>query len=210
MVLAMAKPRPSALVRSSRCAESPILARVAVILHERLGNWARQLRPRLHGQPVRWFETRSRADLEAVLPGLAAPVVLIDLGRRPAAGLTDLDLVLHTASDARVLVLDPESHDEVAHLARELGATHTVSGFVPPPVVAALFGRWIALAQRRIESDGWSRNVSSDSGKNPWGWLAAHLGDLDPLDALRPPSDAQSDQSPMVDHRPPPPFATHS
>ena len=43
-----------------------ILTRVAVILHERLGNWIRQLRPRLHDQPVRWFETRSRADLDGL------------------------------------------------------------------------------------------------------------------------------------------------
>ena len=98
--------------------EGLIVTRVAVILHERRGNWARQLRPRLHNQPVRWFETRSRADLTGVLTGLACPVILIDLGRHPAAGLMDLDLVLRLVSDARVLVLDPGSHDEAAGLAR--------------------------------------------------------------------------------------------
>ena len=59
------------------------MTRVAVILHERLGHWNRQLRPRLHDRPVRWFETRSRADLDHLLVGLACPVVLIDLGRHP-------------------------------------------------------------------------------------------------------------------------------
>ncbi len=93
-----------------------------MILHERLGNWVRQLRPRLHGQPIRWFETRSRVDLDAVLTGLASPVVLIDLGNRAAAGLNDLDHVLRKAPDARVLVLDPEANDGVAAFARELGA----------------------------------------------------------------------------------------
>ena len=36
------------------------LTRVAVILHERLGNWVRQLHPRLHDQPIRWFEPARR------------------------------------------------------------------------------------------------------------------------------------------------------
>ena len=154
------------------------MTRIAVILHERLGNWVRQLRPRLHDQPVRWFETRSRADLAGVLTGLACPVVLIDLGRQPAAGLVDLDLVLRRASDARVLVLDPESHNEVAALARELGATHVASGFVPPPEVAALMARWIAQAQRHIERAGWSRTSFSESESSEWGWLTAYLKDF--------------------------------
>jgi hypothetical protein len=186
-----------------------ILARVAVILHERLGNWARQLRPRLHDQPARWFETRSRADLEAVLPGLASPVVLIDLGRDPAAGLTDLDLVVRTTSDARVLVLDPEAHDGVAGLARELGATHVVSGFLPPPIVAGLLTRWIDLAKRRIACDGWSRNGAADSGNGPWGWLAAYLGDPDRLNAIPAPSGAGAMGSPADEHASPPQIASN-
>jgi DNA-binding NarL/FixJ family response regulator len=135
------------------------LARVAVILHERLGTWARQLRPRLSDQPVRWFETRSAADLEGVLTGLAYPVVLIDLGRHAATGLMGLDLVARRAPDARILVLDPAAHPEVPELARELGATHVISGFVPPPAIADLIGRWIALARRGLDHAGWSRTT---------------------------------------------------
>jgi hypothetical protein len=153
------------------------LIRVAVILHERLGNWNRQLRPRLHERPIRWLETRSGADLDGVLNGLAAPVVLIDLGRHPAAGLRDLERVLQWAPDARVLVLDPEAHAEVAGLARELGATHVASGFVPPPIVARLLERWIDLARRQIERDGWSRTSFPPTDTEPWGWLADLLGD---------------------------------
>jgi hypothetical protein len=133
----------------------------------------------LHDKPVRWFETRSRADLDGVLTGLACPIVLIDLGRHPAAALLDLELVVRRASDARVLVLDPESHNEVAGLACELGATHVASGFVPPPVVAALMARWIISAESRIGRDGWSRNAMSDSEMGPWGWLASYLGESD-------------------------------
>jgi hypothetical protein len=151
------------------------LTRIAVILHERLGNWARQLRPRLYDLPIRWFETRSIADLDLVLTGIASPVVLIDLGSWPAAGLLGLHAILHRASDARVLVLDPEVHPEAAGLARELGATHVIAGFVPPPVVAALLGRWVRLAQWRIEHGGWFIALTPSPESEPWGWLAPYL-----------------------------------
>jgi len=185
------------------------LTRVAVILHERLGNWVRQLRPRLHDQPVRWFETRSRADLAGVLTGLASPVVLIDLARHPAAGLMDLDLVVRRASDARVLVLNPEYHHEAAGLARELGATHVVSGFVPPPYVAALLARWIALAERHIERDGWSRTSFPESQSSRWGWLAAYLGDSDRLDLIPTPGRPSPMASPADDNGPLPEIAAN-
>ncbi len=148
------------------------LTRVAVILHERLGNWVRQLRPRLQGQPIRWFETRSRGDLDAVLTGLACPVVLIDLSQRATAGLMDLDLVRERVPDAWVLVLDPEGNSGVLELARELGATHAFSGFVPQPVVADLVARWVAAAALRIERVGWSRTSFPDTDNEPWSWLA--------------------------------------
>jgi DNA-binding NarL/FixJ family response regulator len=151
------------------------LTRIAVILHERLGTWARQLRPRLYDLPIRWFETRSIADLDQVLAGMASPVVLIDLGSRPAAGLLGLRAILQRASDARVLVLDPEVHPEAAGLARELGATHVITGFVPPPVVASLLRRWVKLAQRGIERGGWSRAQTPDPETEPWSWLAPYL-----------------------------------
>ena len=67
------------------------MTRVAIVLHERLGTWAGQLRPRLQDRAVRWFETRSTKDLDEVLTGLASPVVLIDLARDPLEGLRDLD-----------------------------------------------------------------------------------------------------------------------
>jgi hypothetical protein len=153
------------------------LTRIAVILHERLGNWARQLRPRLYDLPIRWFETRSIADLDPVLTGMASPVVLIDLGSRPSAGLLGLRAIRHRASDARVLVLDPEVHQEASGLARELGAAHVIPGFVPPPVVASLLRRWVKLAQWRIAHGGWSRALTPDPELEPWSWLALYLAD---------------------------------
>jgi hypothetical protein len=150
---------------------------VAVIVHERLGNWVRQLRPRLWDQPVRWFETRSAGDLEDVLAGLACPVVVIDLGRHPAAGWEALGLVALRAPDARILVLDAEAHSAVPGLARQLGATHVVSGFVPPPAIAELLARWIALARRSLEQAGWSRTTVPPSESDPWSWLSEYLND---------------------------------
>ena len=162
---------------------SPV-TRNAVILHERLGNWVRQLRPRLLGHQIRWFETRSRGDLEAALAGLACPVVVIDLGQRAAAGLTDLDLVRERVPDAWVLVLDPESNNEVPDLARELGATHVFSGFVPPPVVADLVARWVAAAALRLEVAGWSRTTFPETETEPWSWLTDLLAPQTGTDAI--------------------------
>ena len=61
------------------------------------------------------------ADLDNLLIGLSCPVVLIDLGQQPATGLHDLMCVLERAPDARILVLNPEFHDEAAGLARRTG-----------------------------------------------------------------------------------------
>ncbi len=85
-----------------------------VAIHERLGYWARQLRPRLLARPIRWVETRSPADLKAAIAGIACPIVLIDLAHRPKAGLEDLHMVLESAPNALILILDPEPDRDLA------------------------------------------------------------------------------------------------
>lgn len=149
--------------------------RVAVVLHERLGGWYRQLRPRLSEMPVRWFESRSTADLEGILQGLAFPIVLIDLARQPLDGLMALERVRDRTPGARTLVLDPEARAGVRELAYEMGATHVRSGFWPPPDVARLIARWIASAGYRTESAGWSRTTFPENAAEPWGWLSEYL-----------------------------------
>jgi chemotaxis response regulator CheB len=139
------------------------LTRVAVILHERRGNWAGQLRTRLQDRPVRWIETRSAADLDAALLGLACPVVLIDLRTQAVQGLKDLDRAMRQSTAARVLVLDPEANEGVVELARELGASLSISGFMPAPDVATLVDRWITLAAAQTEREGWSRSLAAES-----------------------------------------------
>jgi hypothetical protein len=148
-----------------------------VILHERLGTWAGQLRGRLQDRPVRWYETRSAADLDAALLGVACPVVVIDLGRNLEA-LRDLDRLVQLAPGARTLVLDPEGHEGVPALARELGATEVISGFVPPPEVAGRIDRWIGLASARIDREGWSRPLAVDAPADFESWLETVLNDL--------------------------------
>ncbi len=102
---------------------------------------------------------------------------MIDVGPYPVARLRDLEHVLDVAPDARILVLDSEARDHVVSLARELGATHVVCGFTPPPFVANLLGRWIDLAHRSLESQGWSRTMPPETKTDPWAWLAEVLGD---------------------------------
>ncbi len=166
--------------------------RVTVILHERLGNWNRQLRYRLARQHVRWFESRSPADLGGILVGIAYPVVLIDMARQPIDGLNALELVRSRAPEARCLVLDPETRPDLHGLAREMGATHVCSGFVPPPFVAGLVDRWITMARHAIESAGWSLTTFPETATESWSWLADHLPEPVVMTAsepvLRPPA----------------------
>ena len=142
------------------------MQRLPVVIHERLGTWSRQLRPRLAAWPIRWSETRSAADLEAALGGAACPILVLDLADRPRAGLEDLERAIRAAPDTLSLVLDPGARPGVALLARELGATHVLPGVVPPPTVAAFLGRWLPLARRRVEAAGWAADAAPDP--EPW------------------------------------------
>jgi hypothetical protein len=164
--------------------EVPSVSRVAVVLHERLGNWAAQLRPRLPDPRIRWVESRSRDDLAAALLGLASPVVLIDLAANPVDGLHDLVRMREHSPGARVLVLDPGQHEGISEAARELGATLILSGFVPPPEVARLLERWIALSLDQSDHEGWSRPLALDSPSDAEGWLALAVGQDQAADGL--------------------------
>ena len=99
-----------------------------------------------------------------------------------------------------MLVLDPEANDGVVGLARELGATYAVSGFVPPPVVADLLTRWVALAARRIERDGWSRTSFPETETEPWAWLADFLGDPQRLHTIPTPTRRSPIVPSHIDH----------
>lgn len=147
------------------------MARRVVILHERRGYWNRHLRPRLAHRAVRWVETRSTADLDNALKLAARPLVLIDLGHRLRDGLVDLIRVAERAPLASILVMERLDRPGVAALARELGATHVMSGTVPPPTVASLLERWISLSCKQSQHDGWSPQPYPEA--HSWeAWLA--------------------------------------
>ncbi len=167
---------------------------VAVILHERRGYWARQLRPRLQDLPVRWFETRSTADLAGAIDGLIAPVVVIVLGNDPTRPLEDLAEIVAREPSVRVLVIDPDAREGVKELARELGATHVVSSFVPPPEVAGLIARWVKLAAVEADRGGWSRPLPVDPARHPREWIESLVAE-----AENAPAPMRPVESPSVD-----------
>lgn len=152
--------------------KGPKVAGQILVIHERVAQWARQLRPRMADRPVRVVETRSTGDLETALAGAACPLVVIDLARRRRAAMEDLDRAVRAAPDALVLVLDPDSVAGVARLARELGATHVIEGPATPPAVARWIARWIPLARSRADASGWSASAPRPGETQPVDWLA--------------------------------------
>ena len=145
---------------------------IAVILHERLGNWARQ-----HcglgctDLPVRWFETRSAADLAGAIDGPASPVVVIDLGKDPAGPLEDLARVV--ARD----VVGPGPGDRCRGPRGGQGAGPRAGrdarrlGLRPPPEVAELVrDRW-RWRRPKPRTAGWSRPMPVDPAKHPMEWI---------------------------------------
>ena len=92
-----------------------------IVIHERLGAWSRQLRPRLAGDAIAWSESRSASDLVRALAGSVAAIVVVDLGDAPARRLDDLALARRSARDGLILALDPRGRPDVSPIARELG-----------------------------------------------------------------------------------------
>ncbi len=132
------------------------MSRLTLVIHERVGNWARHIRPRSVDWQARVIETRSGIELEAACAHSACPLLVIDLGNRLRQGLEDMDRGLLAAPNALSLVLASGDRPGLTTLARELGATHVLAGQVPPPIVLDLLSRWVILATRRTEDDGWS------------------------------------------------------
>jgi hypothetical protein len=142
------------------------MTRVLVIVHERIGHWNAQLRARLGHLPIRWVETRSASDLERALERSARPVVVMDLGDRMRDGIAELTRAAERGPLALILAIDRHERPGVTKLAREMGATLTLSGHPSPPQVAVLIGRWVSLAARAGDADGWVPRVPPDP--NSW------------------------------------------
>lgn len=143
----------------------------AVVLHERSGTWARQLRARLQDLPARWFETRSTSELTAATSACTSPVVLIESGTDPAPAIRDLARLVATASSPRILFLDPAGRPDVLRAAGEMGATLAPLDRPTPPEVAAIVRRWAALTALEIASEGWTRPLPADPSREPADWV---------------------------------------
>lgn len=164
----MAVPQPARIPRTRNEARAGMQSQ-SVIIHERLAHWSRQLRPRFRGWPIRWSETRSRAELVRATARAACPILVIDLADRPIRGLEDLGAALAAVPTALSLVLGPGSDPAVGMTARELGATLVLPGVVVPPEVVGLLRRWLPLARQRTETGGWSAPSEPDpSNPIPW------------------------------------------
>jgi len=164
------------------------MARLPLVVHERLGVWARQLRPRLVSWPVRVVETRSVGDLAVALGPWPCPLAVIEVGKRARAALEALQMAVAISPGTMALVIDAAAHPALPLLARELGATHVLTGAVPPPAVASWLARWIPLALRRAEAEGWS--ADRDGEPEPWDALFASPGRARQGPAATPPSRA--------------------
>lgn len=140
----------------------------SVVIHERVANWSRQLRPRFQGWPVRWSETRSAAELALAAGRSSCSILVVALDQDPARGLRDFDQAFQVAPLALSILIDPSDRLEVAEAARELGATVVLSGVVNPPEVEFLLRQWVPLARSRSEAQGWAVDLESPrAGTSP-------------------------------------------
>ncbi len=128
----------------------------SVIIHERLGRWARQIRPRFRDWPIRWAETRSKSDLVGASARSGCPILVVEVDVRAARSLDELQAAIEVAPDALSLVLERQDRPEVVGMAREVGATLVMTGVVVPPEVDATIRRWLPIARQRAEAEGWS------------------------------------------------------
>ena len=93
-----------------------------LVVHEHSPAWSRQLKARLAGKPIRWRETRTAVEVETALVGSAAAIVVVDLGKRPSAGLEAIAKASGSDAAPLVLALEPNDRSLVADLAEELGS----------------------------------------------------------------------------------------
>ena len=145
--------------------------RSRIIVHERIGRWVLQVRPRAGGWGFECVETRRPEQAAWRARGHACPIALVDLGKTPGDGLAAVHALARAAPRGLILVLDPLRHEGIDPVCRALGASHVLSGPVVPPVVVDRLERWVELARSRSTLDGWG--VGLEIELDPW---SAELG----------------------------------
>lgn len=139
---------------------------VKLILHERIGRWARQFRPRADAWGVRLIESRSLSDLESALGLSSAPIVIVDFRDRAQPPFDAIVLTRMIASNSLILAVIPGAEPHLGMDAVEAGATisrHTTSPLLD---TLNLIERWVKLAKSRSETGGWSPDRSPTP--EPW------------------------------------------
>ena len=157
--------------------------KIPCVLHEPTGRWARQLRGRLPNSPVVWRETRTRDELLHALRGTNAAIVILECRRDPLPALQDLTALGGGDAAPLVLFLDPHERRDVLDLANELGAALATSARTPPPEVAALVLRWVDLARRRLEREGWIQPPGRERIRPPYDDVDALIAECAGVDA---------------------------
>jgi DNA-binding NarL/FixJ family response regulator len=145
---------------------SDVVMPTPLIIHERRGRWARQIRPRVNGCAVTVIETRSGHDLAAAASRSACPIVVVDLSDRGDSVASDLDQLAGASDGALVLVLDPSPDSGLAEIALQMGATRVIPATTPPPVVVEILRHWLRLAHDRSQSAGWAEDRTREP--EPW------------------------------------------
>lgn len=145
--------------------------RIRLIIHERIGRWAAQIRSRTVDLRVRLQETRSAEDLDSAASSSVCPIILISVENRPRVSLEHLHRARLIAPKALILVVNAPELPEFATIARELGATHVLPRPALPPEVMFWIHRWLPLARQRTEASGWSEERRPEP--EPWEALLA-------------------------------------
>ena len=144
-----------------------------LITHERLGFWARQLRPRISEWGFGLVESRSVEDLQSAAEKSACPIILVDFRDADRIRFEDLLITRITAPASLILVLIPITLPSLSRIMIEAGATAVLPGSAPPPEVLGQLQRWIELARTRTLADGWAMNRRAEP--EPWELLLAEV-----------------------------------
>ena len=125
---------------------------IPLLVFERHGQLAEQLRPRMKHRPIRVREARSAADCRRALRGVRGSLAVLDFSGDALAGLRALEAVLDVDPQAAILVLGDRPLAGLGPRLLELGATHVAEAPGDPEVLAAWLDRFAARAGDTTQS----------------------------------------------------------
>jgi hypothetical protein len=144
---------------------------VPLVIHERVANWTRQIRPHAASWPVRLVETRSGPEFRAAVARHGPSVAVVGLGNDPSGELMALHQAIESAPQLLSLVLEPAGRPGVVDLAREAGATMAYGTWEPPPRIIRLLRRLVDRAVVLQAACGWLDESFHPSPDDLDAWL---------------------------------------